>query len=144
MKRLLAAGSGSIYQMCKSFRNEESGRHHNPEFTMLEWYRVGFNHHDLMDEMDEFLQLVLETESAERMTYQKAFLKVLGVCPLEASMTELKAVAATLALATLLNQKRTKIPCCNCCLAWVLKPRLARRFQRLSMTSQPPRQHLLR
>ncbi len=98
MKRLLAAGSGSIYQMCKSFRNEESGRHHNPEFTMLEWYRVGFNHHDLMDEMDELLQLVLETESAERMTYQEAFIKVLGVCPLEASMTELKAVAATLGL----------------------------------------------
>ncbi|GAM69746.1 translation elongation factor P lys34 [Vibrio sp. JCM 19236] len=65
---------------------------------MLEWYRVGFNHHDLMDEMDELLQLVLETESAERMTYQEAFLKVLGVCPLEASMTELKAVAATLGL----------------------------------------------
>lgn len=94
MKRLLAAGSGCIYQICKSFRNEENGRYHNPEFTMLEWYRVGFDHHQLMDEMDELLQLVLGCGDAQRMSYQQAFLSVLGVCPLEASMTELKRVAS--------------------------------------------------
>lgn len=98
MKRLLAAGSGCIYQICKSFRNEENGRYHNPEFTMLEWYRVGFDHHQLMDEMDAMLQLVLQCGQAERMTYQQAFLKVLGVCPLEASMAELKIAAASLGL----------------------------------------------
>lgn len=98
MKRLLAAGSGCIYQICKSFRNEENGRYHNPEFTMLEWYRVGFDHHQLMDEMDAMLQLVLQCGQAERMTYQQAFLKVLGVCPLEASMDELKTAAASLGL----------------------------------------------
>ncbi len=98
MKRLLAAGSGSIYQINKAFRNEENGRFHNPEFTMLEWYRVGFDHHDLMDEMDDLLQLVLKVGDAERMTYQNAFLSVLNVCPLEGSMNELKKVAATLGL----------------------------------------------
>lgn len=98
MKRLLAAGIGCIYQICKSFRNEENGRYHNPEFTMLEWYRVGFDHHQLMDEMDAMLQLVLQCGQAERMTYQQAFLKVLGVCPLEASMAELKTAAASLGL----------------------------------------------
>ncbi|MDV7104256.1 elongation factor P--(R)-beta-lysine ligase [Vibrio sp. TH_r3] len=98
MKRLLAAGSGSIYQICKSFRNEENGRYHNPEFTMLEWYQVGFDHHDLMDEMDELLQLILQSGSGQRMTYQHAFLSVLNVCPLEAPMSELKKVAATLGL----------------------------------------------
>ncbi|MBY7974440.1 elongation factor P--(R)-beta-lysine ligase [Vibrio fluvialis] len=98
MKRLLAAGSGSIYQMGKAFRNEENGRYHNPEFTMLEWYRIGFDHHDLMDEMDALLQMTLQTGSAERMTYQQAFLDVLGVCPLEGSMTELKQAAVSLGL----------------------------------------------
>lgn len=99
MKRLLAAGSGPIYQICKSFRNEESGRYHNPEFTMLEWYRPGFDHHTLMDEMDDLLQMVLQCGAAERMTYRQAFLTVLGVCPLTAEMDALKAVAATLGLA---------------------------------------------
>lgn len=98
MKRLLAAGSGSIYQINKAFRNEENGRYHNPEFTMLEWYRVAFDHHDLMDEMDELLQLILKVAAAERMTYQNAFLSVLHVCPLEGSMHELKKAAATLGL----------------------------------------------
>lgn len=98
MKRLLAAGSGCIYQINKAFRNEEAGRYHNPEFTMLEWYRIGFDHHNLMDEMNELLTLVLKCDNAERMTYQEAFIQVLGVCPLEASMDELRAVAAPLGL----------------------------------------------
>ncbi|GAJ78173.1 MULTISPECIES: elongation factor P--(R)-beta-lysine ligase [Vibrio] len=98
MKRLLAAGSGCIYQINKAFRNEENGRYHNPEFTMLEWYRVGFDHHKLMDEMDDLLQLVLKCGAAQRMTYQQAFIDVLGVCPLEGSMTELKTAASKLGL----------------------------------------------
>ncbi|EGQ7892219.1 elongation factor P--(R)-beta-lysine ligase [Vibrio parahaemolyticus] len=98
MKRLLAAGSGCIYQINKAFRNEENGRYHNPEFTMLEWYRVGFDHHKLMDEMDDLLQLVLKCGAAQRMTYQQAFIDVLGVCPLEGSMTELKEAASKLGL----------------------------------------------
>ncbi|MGX9998005.1 elongation factor P--(R)-beta-lysine ligase [Vibrio sp. JZG120] len=98
MKRLLAAGSGCIYQINKAFRNEENGRYHNPEFTMLEWYRVGFDHHKLMDEMDDLLQLVLKCGAAQRMKYQQAFIDVLGVCPLEGSMTELKTAASKLGL----------------------------------------------
>lgn len=93
MKRLLAAGSGSIYQICKSFRNEECGRHHNPEFTMLEWYRTGFDHHDLMDEMEALLKLTLQVEKTEKMTYQDAFITCLDVCPLESSLETLRAVA---------------------------------------------------
>ncbi|NOI16194.1 elongation factor P--(R)-beta-lysine ligase [Vibrio hepatarius] len=108
MKRLLAAGSGCIYQICKSFRNEENGRYHNPEFSMLEWYRVGFDHHQLMDEMDELLQLVLGCGDAQRMSYQQAFLTVLGVCPLEASMTELKRVAAELGLSDIAEPEQDR------------------------------------
>ncbi|OLQ69821.1 elongation factor P lysine(34) lysyltransferase [Photobacterium proteolyticum] len=98
MKRLLSAGSGPIYQICKSFRNEESGRFHNPEFTMLEWYRPGFDHHALMDEMDELLQLVLGSDQAVRMTYQQVFVDVLGVCPLQGSIADLKLAASALGL----------------------------------------------
>ncbi|WP_158135594.1 elongation factor P--(R)-beta-lysine ligase [Photobacterium damselae] len=108
MKRLLSAGSGAIYQICKSFRNEESGRYHNPEFTMLEWYRPGFDHHQLMDEMDELLQLILGCQQAERMSYQQAFLNVLGVCPLEGSMLELKQAAAKLGLSDIADPEEDR------------------------------------
>ena len=90
MKRLLCAGSGSIYQICKAFRNEEGGRFHNPEFTMLEWYRIGFDHHALMDEVNSLLQTVLNTATAERMTYQEAFVTHLQLDPLEADLTQLR------------------------------------------------------
>lgn len=94
MKRLLAAGSGAIYQICKAFRNDEVGRYHNPEFSMLEWYRPGFNHRDLMVEMDEFLQFILATKPAEKCSYKEVFLKYLGVNPHRASLAELKEVAS--------------------------------------------------
>ena len=93
MKRLLAAGSGAIFQLCKAFRNEEAGSHHNPEFTMLEWYRPGFDEFALMDEMDELMQLVLGVEPATRLTYQQAFEQALGLDPLTASIEQLKQLA---------------------------------------------------
>ena len=108
MKRLLAAGSGPIYQICKSFRNEEAGRYHNPEFTMLEWYRPEFDHHDLMNEMDELLQRTLGCLPAERMTYQDAFLNVLHVCPLAAPMEELKQAAAKLGLSDIAEPEQDR------------------------------------
>lgn len=84
MKRLLAAGSGSIYQLGKAFRQEEWGRLHNPEFTLLEWYRLDFDHHALMNEVDELLQTLLQTPSAERYSYGEAFEDILGINPHEA------------------------------------------------------------
>ncbi|PAX99235.1 elongation factor P lysine(34) lysyltransferase [Pseudoalteromonas sp. HM-SA03] len=93
MKRLLAAGSGAIFQLCKAFRNEESGRHHNPEFTMLEWYRPGFDEFDLMAEIDELMQMLLDCPASDSMTYQQAFETYLGFDPLSVSLAELKAHA---------------------------------------------------
>lgn len=89
MKRLLAAGSGSIYQISKAFRQGDLGRLHNPEFTLLEWYRVGFDHHALMNEMDELLQAILNTPKAERFSYAALFEKFFGMNPHSASVQEL-------------------------------------------------------
>lgn len=93
MKRLLAAGSGPIFQLCKAFRQGEVGRLHNPEFTMLEWYRPSFNHHQLMDEVDELLQLILNVPTAVRKTYAALFQAFLNLDPHQASIGELKACA---------------------------------------------------
>ncbi|MGZ5050264.1 MAG: EF-P lysine aminoacylase EpmA [Methylobacter sp.] len=85
MKRLLAAGSGSIYQIGKAFRNGESGRFHNPEFTMLEWYRVGFTLTHLMDEIAELFALLFKAPpllETQRVSYQDAFASYTGLDPL--------------------------------------------------------------
>ena len=79
MKRLLAAGSGCIYQICKAFRAAENGQRHNSEFTILEWYRLGFDHHQLMDEMSELLRIILAVPAAERVTYTELFQKQINL-----------------------------------------------------------------
>lgn len=81
MKRLLAAGSGSIYQICKAFRRGEAGRLHNPEFTLLEWYRVGFDLSHLMDEVAYLLHELLSPriQGQLRFTYEELFQQYLGV-----------------------------------------------------------------
>ncbi|WP_075182764.1 elongation factor P--(R)-beta-lysine ligase [Pantoea sp. 1.19] len=101
MKRLLAAGSGPIYQMGRSFRNEEAGRHHNPEFTMLEWYRPHYDMYRLMNEVDDLLQQVLDCDSAESLSYQQAFIRHLDTDPLSADKTQLRELAATLGVGDL-------------------------------------------
>ena len=86
MKRLLAAGSGSIFQICKAFRNGESGRFHNPEFSILEWYRVGFSLEQLMDEVAELLVQLMpghcRLEPVHRFSYSELFEQITGLNPL--------------------------------------------------------------
>ena len=92
MKRLLASGSGSIYQICKAFRNEECGRHHNPEFTLLEWYRTGFGIDELMDEIEALLAALFHGKRnlalAKRVSYRQLFEELAGTDPLRASFRE--------------------------------------------------------
>ncbi|QHG92667.1 elongation factor P--(R)-beta-lysine ligase [Coxiella endosymbiont of Amblyomma sculptum] len=90
MKRLLAGGSGPIYQICKAFRNGEIGAQHNPEFTLLEWYRPDFSYQDLMDEVDRLLQFTLQTRKSIRKTYCELFLEHLSIDPIEISLKELQ------------------------------------------------------
>ncbi|HEY0211131.1 elongation factor P--(R)-beta-lysine ligase [Acerihabitans sp.] len=98
MKRLLAAGSGPIFQIGRSFRNEESGRHHNPEFTMLEWYRPHYDMYRLMNEVDDLLQQILDCDSAETVSYQQVFIRHIGIDPLSADKAQLCEAAAKLEL----------------------------------------------
>ena len=99
MKRLLCAGSGSIFTLCKAYRDDEVGRQHNPEFTMLEWYRTGFDHHQLMDDMQALLQPILATQTFLRISYQQAFMQYLQVDPLSAELSRLREIAARHGLA---------------------------------------------
>ena len=94
MKRLLAAGSGAIWQLCKVYRNGEIGRRHNPEFSMLEWYRPGFDHHQLMDEVDALVRAVLAGESARRVTYAAVFAEHTGLDIHQCSDADLQSLAA--------------------------------------------------
>lgn len=86
MKRLLASGYGCIYQIAKAFRHEDAGRHHNPEFTLLEWYRIGFDHFTLINEVAELLQQILHCEPPIILTYQEVFIEHVGIDPLTASV----------------------------------------------------------
>ena len=83
MKRLLAAGSGDIYQICRVFRDDELGRWHQPEFTLLEWYRIGFDDARLMDEVEALLRDALVVDGTawrtERVRYSDALERALGV-----------------------------------------------------------------
>ncbi|CBY28930.1 TPA: elongation factor P--(R)-beta-lysine ligase [Yersinia enterocolitica] len=108
MKRLLAVGSGSIYQLGRSFRNEEAGRHHNPEFTMLEWYRPHYDMYRLMDEVDDLLQQILDCDSSERLSYQQAFLRHLDIDPLSADKAQLREAAAKLDLSNIADTEEDR------------------------------------
>jgi lysyl-tRNA synthetase class 2 len=93
MKRLLAAGSGPIFQLAPAFRAAERGVRHNPEFTMLEWYRPGFSLTQLADEVDALLQELLALGPGRRVRYRDVFRAQVGLDPLHADSADLAAAA---------------------------------------------------
>jgi lysyl-tRNA synthetase class 2 len=98
MKRLLAEGAGDIYQICRVFRDGEIGRWHQPEFTLLEWYRVGWDEANLMAEVEALLNELIGPRrrlgETARLTYRRAFLDRLGVDPFDAAIDVASALAA--------------------------------------------------
>lgn len=98
MKRLLAQGVGPIYYLGKAFRNEEMGRYHNPEFTMLEWYRPGWDHQTLIEELNALVMQLLDAPKAQVRTYAQLF-EDIGVNPHQAEVANLKEVAMRLQIA---------------------------------------------
>lgn len=89
MKRLLAAGSGPIYQITRVFRDDERGRWHHPEFTLLEWYRPAFSVNDMLDEIDDLLNH-LQFPAAKRCTYAALFEEALDIDPHTANRRRLQ------------------------------------------------------
>ncbi len=93
MKRLLAAGSGDIYNLGKAFRDEEAGRKHNPEFTILEWYRMDFDEHQLIAETIELITVITQLTTATKVSYRDVFEQTLGINPHQATLATLKSIA---------------------------------------------------
>ncbi|MFW1810976.1 EF-P lysine aminoacylase EpmA [Acinetobacter ursingii] len=110
MKRLLASGSGPIYQICKVFRDDEHGRKHNSEFTMLEWYRPEFDLKDLMHETADLLHSCLHHRFDEMrpmiLSYKHAFQDRLDINPLQANLNQLKDTARRVGLTLDLGDDR--------------------------------------
>lgn len=109
MKRLLAAGSGPIFQLARVFRDEELGRWHNPEFTLLEWYQLNIDHHGLMQEMDVFLQEMLGCLPMIKKTYQAVFEEICGFNPHEVGIVELQSAVKKHGLENVLSIDETDV-----------------------------------
>jgi lysyl-tRNA synthetase class 2 len=113
MKRLLAAGSGDIFQICHVVRGFERGRLHNAEFTLIEWYRIGFSLDHLMTEVDALVRDLLGPRGtgrvSERITYREAFLRELQLDPFTASIDELQQAAKTLGFASSTGSDRDEL-----------------------------------
>lgn len=102
-KRLLAAGSGDLFEIACVFRDGECGPRHNPEFSLLEWYRIGFDHHRLMDEVEALVRSVAGAfgraiEGCERLSYQACYQRYCGLDPLSAPIADLDAVLEPFAI----------------------------------------------
>ncbi len=90
MKRLISRGYPSIFQICKAFRQEEVGSKHRVEFSLLEWYRLGWSWGELVKDVIQIIHLVKPDIAIEKMSYQEAFVKNLGVCPFKSSIIDLQ------------------------------------------------------
>lgn len=109
MKRLLAAGSGSIFQIARVFRDDELGRWHNPEFTLLEWYQLEVDHLYLLNEVDELLQKIIGCGSLKIRTYQAVFQDICGFDPFERNLQDLQICLRRYDLDTVLDRNEQDV-----------------------------------
>ncbi len=96
MKRLLVSGAKSIYQIAKAFRFGEAGSMHNPEFTMLEWYRTGDDYAAGRSLLADFASRFFDASQVEQVAYREAFISTVGLCPLTCPLDKLVQKARTL------------------------------------------------
>ena len=128
MKRLLAAGSGDIWQLARVFRGAERGRRHNPEFSLLEWYRVGWDAPALMDEVEALLHALAAPErvlpESLRLSYREAFLHHAGLDPFDAGAGELLDALAAAGSSPPPGLEADRDACLDLVLATLVEPRL--------------------
>jgi lysyl-tRNA synthetase class 2 len=122
MKRLLAFGSGDIYSVGKAFRNGETSRRHNPEFTLLEWYRVGWNEHQLIDETIEIAKLAMGDVPVTKLSYRDAFVAVLKCDPHNVEIRVLQELAAKVSGQTNFQEERST--CLDLLFSLAVEPKL--------------------
>ncbi len=96
MKKLICGGSGDIYQMSKMFRADEKGQIHSSEFTMLEWYRMGYDHFELMQNVCQLLEKIVGKREINIITYRDAFLSILKIDPFSISLDALRKISISL------------------------------------------------
>lgn len=128
MKRLLAAGAGDIWQIARVFRSGEAGRRHNPEFTLIEWYRVGWDADRLMDEVGELLRALaaglLEPGEERRLSYREAFRRHAGLDPFTAAGPDIAAALAARGVAVPAGLAADRDACLDLALAALVEPGL--------------------
>ncbi len=128
MKRLLASGTGDIYQICRVFRGGERGPQHNPEFTMIEWYRIGASLEALMAEVGELVRELLQQPERpiHYLSYAAAFERVARIDPLETPIEALRNSAVAHGLAPDYAAQATRDDLLDFLMATVIGPQLGR------------------
>lgn len=141
MKRLLAAGCGDIYQIARVYRDGESGRLHNPEFTLVEWYRLEIDHHTLMSDVERLITTVLPPERnfdrAERLSYREAVQLHAGVDPFDDPLPVLIARLDSAGIEVPRSIRDDRDACLDLLMSTLVGPRLG--WDRLSFVYDYPK-----
>jgi lysyl-tRNA synthetase class 2 len=144
MKRLLAADSGPIFQLARVFRDDELGRWHNPEFTLLEWYQLDIDHLTLLNEVSDLLQLILNCPPVLIKTYQAAFLEICAIDPFNTTIHTLQVELVKYKLDKVLSQDEQDIDqYLFLIMSHVIEPALAKIPQPIAIIDFPSTQAAL-
>lgn len=126
MKRLLCLGIGDIFQLSHVFRLAEFSPLHNPEFTMVEWYRVGMDFSLFIEETVEFIELFLGKKPHRHITYKEAFMQYVGVDPMKAKAGDLLKIAKDHGLDLSSNIEEEKDTLLHLLMGFVIEPYLGK------------------
>lgn len=125
MKRLLAAGSGAIFQVFRAFRDGERGERHNPEFSLLEWYRPGFDDHALMDEVGALVCGWLKRPQPRKVTYREALIEHAEIDPFTIELDNLRLRAASYTGNSAMTADLGRDECLDLVMTHVVEPELS-------------------